>query len=87
MDNINKLFAEDSTLIFTEGDQIKGANEVEGYIWNCCRSYNDGYKHHEKQQLALGFGIGLVGIITYQGIKHIIKRIKKSKKKTLKEEA
>ena len=88
MDNISTFLAEESTIVFTDGYQAKGADEVSEVIMSSCRAYNDGYKNWEKQQLAIGACYGLGIVFAGMGIKYLIKQIKKSKKiKIQKEEA
>ena len=83
MNNISKLLTEDSMLGFTNGDQIKGAEEVSEVILNCCREYNKAYNDTKKQLFVNDVRSGLVTVgifvVVGLGVNYIIKRIKKSK--------
>ena len=40
---IEEFFTDETTLVFTDGNIVKGAKEVSGVIMNCCRAYTAGY--------------------------------------------
>ena len=83
MNNISRLLTEDSMLGFTNGDQIKGSEEVSEVILNCCREYNQAYNDTKKQlfvnDVRSGLVTGGIFVVVGLGIGYIVKRIKKSK--------
>lgn len=87
MNKISSLLTETSMLEFTNGEQVKGANEVSEIILHCCREYNSAYNYTKKKQFVTEVLSGLVIVGVGLGINYIVKHIKKSKKIEIKEEA
>jgi hypothetical protein len=81
MNEIAKLFSEESVIKFVDGTEIRGAKNVAGLIMRCCNVAIDGYIEGAKIRFVNGAIVGMVlagtGITLYE----VNKLIKKNKSK------
>jgi hypothetical protein len=75
----SKLLTDDTTIHFVDGTVIKGAQEVSGFVMNCCKAYNKGYMQGISRVILKNMGIG-IGIGVVVGIGHQVYKHKKTKK-------
>ena len=72
--SIERFFTDDTVLVFTNGNTVKGAKEVSNAIMGCCRAYTAGYmKATAPIILVTGAVIGGVTTIIVVGVRNEIK--------------
>lgn len=76
---VKELLTDESCIYLVDGTKIEGAENIDKFIFNCCRKYSQGFI--EKRDILLATGV-LAGVAI--GITAIVSINKFRKKKTQK---